>query len=179
MSGMDPSAVPGPTVVDRRRLVFGVLPAAALLAAGCGRSNDDRSDGGRSARPPLALVYNGPQGCPACPETVAALLRGAPRPYRVEYVGGETPLTAAALADARLYVQPGGGADLKGTWRHLEGSAGAIRNWVREEAASWACASAPTWPGATRASTCCPATPTDTSTPPVPRSPTGATPWCR
>ncbi|WP_225881997.1 BPL-N domain-containing protein [Streptomyces aureocirculatus] len=46
--------------------------------------------------------------------------------------GTGTPLTAAALADAQLYVQPGGGADLEGTWRHLRASAGAVRDWVRD-----------------------------------------------
>lgn len=117
-----------PTVVDRRRLLLGILPAAALLAAGCAGSDNGQS----SDDAPLALVYNGPQGCPACAPTVADLLRRAPRPYRVEYVGPDTeiPLTAAALAEAQMYVQPGGGADLEGTWRHLSGSAEVIRDWV-------------------------------------------------
>lgn len=125
LPGTDRSGDSHSTAVDRRRLLFGLLPAAALLAAGCGRSNTGK-------RTPLALVYNGPLGCSACAPTVATLLRGAPHPYRVEYVGGKTPLTAAALADAQMYVQPGGGADLKGTWRHLSGSAGLIRDWVRD-----------------------------------------------
>ncbi|GAB3976007.1 BPL-N domain-containing protein [Actinoallomurus acanthiterrae] len=133
MPGMDPSADPRPTTVDRRRLLFGVLPAAALLATGCARSKakskaESNADE-RSARPRLALIYNGPQGCPACGPTVAALLRRAPQPYRVKYVSA---VTAADLADAQLYVQPGGGADLEGTWRHLSGSAGVMRDWVRK-----------------------------------------------
>lgn len=117
------------TGLDRRGLLFGVLPAAALLVAGCGESNADKHSGAR----PLALVYNGPQGCPGCAPTVADLLRQAPQPFEVKYVGPgtEIPLTAAALADAQLYVQPGGGADLDGTWRTLRGSAELIRDWVR------------------------------------------------
>ncbi|WP_241844844.1 BPL-N domain-containing protein [Streptomyces silvensis] len=147
MTDMDPSVGPRPpgAGVDRRRLLFGILPAAALLAAGCGGSGSDergaRADsderGGRGNRPgdgsPLALVYNGPQGCSGCAPSVADLLRRAPQPFRVTYVGPGTgvPLTADALADAQLYVQPGGGADLERTWRDLRGSANAVRDWVR------------------------------------------------
>ncbi|QWF80980.1 BPL-N domain-containing protein [Amycolatopsis sp. CA-230715] len=113
-----------PTTVDRRRLLFGVLPAAALLAAGCGRSE-------AGERNPVALVYNGPQGCTDCAPSVAALLRQAPRPFEVRFVG-PGDLTAATLAEADLYVQPGGGADLESAWRQLSGSAEVIRDWVRE-----------------------------------------------
>ncbi|MFE0020962.1 BPL-N domain-containing protein [Amycolatopsis sp. NPDC059021] len=130
MRGREPGTDDRPSVVDRRRLLFGILPAAALLAAGCARSEAEE----RSVEPPLALVYSGPQGCPDCAPTIAALLRRAPKPFRVEYVGPGTgtPLTATALAGADLYVQPGGGADLDGTWRHLRDSAGVIRDWVRD-----------------------------------------------
>lgn len=120
---MSSSVEPRRTAVDRRRLLFGILPAAALVAAGCARSDAEE-------RSPLALVYNGPQGCSDCAPAVATLLRGAPRPFEVRYVGPDD-LTAAVLAEADLYVQPGGGADLAGTWRHLSGSAEVIRDWVR------------------------------------------------
>ncbi|GAA4529320.1 BPL-N domain-containing protein [Amycolatopsis samaneae] len=116
--------------VDRRRLLFGVLPAAALLLTGCARSAAEE----RSTPPPLALVYNGPQGCADCAPAIATLLRKAPQPFRVQYVGPGTgtPLTAEVLAEARLYVQPGGGADLDGTWRRLSASAEVVRAWVRD-----------------------------------------------
>nr|WP_042187634.1 BPL-N domain-containing protein [Kibdelosporangium sp. MJ126-NF4]CEL18240.1 hypothetical protein [Kibdelosporangium sp. MJ126-NF4]CTQ90530.1 hypothetical protein [Kibdelosporangium sp. MJ126-NF4] len=130
MPGTDPSVDPRPTIVDRRRLLLGVLPAAALLATGC--TTQSKADE-RKTQPPLALVYNGPQGCTDCAPAVAELLRRAPRPFEVKYVGPGTgiALTAAALAEAQLYVQPGGGADLERTWRDLRGSAEVVRDWVR------------------------------------------------
>lgn len=86
MPGRDLSSGPRPTTADRRRLLLGVLPAAALLAAGCARSNGDEPTEER----PLALVYNGPQGCSDCAPTIASLLRRAPQPFRVRYVGPGT-----------------------------------------------------------------------------------------
>ncbi|PXX70974.1 glutamine amidotransferase-like uncharacterized protein [Nocardia tenerifensis] len=114
-----------PTGMDRRRLLAGALPAIALLATACGKS--------RAAEParPLALVYNGPQGCPGCAPAVADVLRRAPHPFTVKYVDTENPLTAAALAEATLYVQPGGGADLHRTWQDLRDRADLLRDWVR------------------------------------------------
>ncbi|MGW7531393.1 BPL-N domain-containing protein [Amycolatopsis sp. NPDC054798] len=117
----------------RLRPLCGFLSAAALLAAGCGQPEAEAKPPARSAEAPLALVYNGPQGCAECGPAVADLLRRAPEHYRVEYVGPGTgkPLTAAVLAQAQLYVQPGGGQDLDRTWRDLDGSADAVRDWVR------------------------------------------------
>ncbi|MGW4397722.1 BPL-N domain-containing protein [Amycolatopsis nivea] len=117
----------------RRRLLCALLSAAALLAAACSQPEAEAEPPARRAEAPLALVYNGPQGCADCASAVADLLRGAPQHYRVEYVGPGTgkPLTAAVLAEARLYVQPGGGQDLDRTWRDLAGSADAVRDWVR------------------------------------------------
>lgn len=118
-----------PAGADRRRLLLGALPAALLAATGCAGPTGGEPTGQR----PLALVYNGPQGCSDCAPTIASLLRRGPRPFRVRYVGPGTgvPLTADALAEARLYVQPGGGSDLDGVWRVLRGSAGMMRDWVR------------------------------------------------
>ena len=120
-----------PSVLDRRRLLFGLVPAVAL-AAGCARA-DTASAPAPSQPKPRALVYNGPQGCPDCAPAIADLLRQAPQPFDVSYVGPGTgtPLTAAALAAAQLYVQPGGGSDLNAAWRDLKGSANAVRDWVR------------------------------------------------
>ncbi|ONI86942.1 hypothetical protein ALI144C_09830 [Actinosynnema sp. ALI-1.44] len=123
-------------VVRRRRLLFGVLPVAAILLATACATPDAQAHSPqpetaeRNARPPLALVYNGPQGCTACAPSVAALLRRAPQPYRVEML--TSPPTAEKLAEAKVYVQPGGGADLDRTWRDLSGAAEVVRTWVRD-----------------------------------------------
>ncbi|GGR85798.1 hypothetical protein GCM10010252_25550 [Streptomyces aureoverticillatus] len=115
---------PNPT----RHPLVAALAAAALLAVGCAPSSSagERQPAGR----PLAVIYDGPQGCPDCAPSVARVLREAPQRYRVRYV--KAPLKASDLAGAKLYVQPGGGADLERTWRDLKGSAGVLRTWVRE-----------------------------------------------
>ncbi|WP_280429819.1 BPL-N domain-containing protein [Nocardia brasiliensis] len=112
-----------------RRVFLSVLLAVALLPVACARSDA----GEPNAQLPLALVYDGPQGCADCAGAMGEVLRRAPQPFRVEYVGPGTgkPLTAAVLAGAQLYVQPGGGSDLEATWRDLGGSAETIRDWVR------------------------------------------------
>ncbi|WP_020659626.1 BPL-N domain-containing protein [Amycolatopsis benzoatilytica] len=130
-----PGANPGSrrALVDRRRLLFGLLPAAALLAACTPPDNPAPArPQARTTGKPLALIYNGPQGCTDCAPTMAEVLHTAPQPFEVAYVGPGTgtPLTASALAPAQLYVQPGGGADLDATWRDLKGSAKALRDWV-------------------------------------------------
>ncbi|MFD2470590.1 BPL-N domain-containing protein [Amycolatopsis silviterrae] len=115
-------------------LLAGLLSVVLVLAVGCSQPKAGAEAPPRSAEPPLALVYNGPQGCDECGPAVAELLRRAPQHYRVEYVGPGTgkPLTAATLAEAQLYVQPGGGQDLDRTWQDLRGSADALRDWVRK-----------------------------------------------
>jgi len=129
--------------VKRRQLLAGFSAGAAVAAGGAyglqratahgdGRHGEDgeHGDGGRRK---LALVYRGPAACPGCAESVAALLRSARLGLTVAYVGpGEQlPLTAATLAKAEVYAQPGGNNDVDGTWRHLAGSAAAVRDWVR------------------------------------------------
>lgn len=78
-------------------------------------------------------MYRGPAACDGCAESVAALLKRAPRPFTVRYVGpGEDiPLTTAGLAEADVYAQPGGD-DLDGAWAELRHAAGAIRDWTRD-----------------------------------------------
>ncbi|MEV6174929.1 BPL-N domain-containing protein [Streptomyces sp. NPDC051954] len=118
--------------MDRRRLFARALPAAAatLLTVACSRAGGARD----TAEPLLALVYRGPEACDGCAETGAALLRRAPRRFTVRYVGPseDVPLTADALADADVYVQPGGNDDLDEAWAGLKGAAGAIRDWTRD-----------------------------------------------
>ncbi|MCP9946622.1 BPL-N domain-containing protein [Streptomyces somaliensis] len=120
-------------LLDRRRLLTRGLPAVAgtlLASAACSRLDTSPP----VARPLTALVYRGPAACDGCAEAAAALLKTARRPYTVKYAGPgeEVPLTAAGLADADLYVQPGGNDDLDGTWERLRGAAGAIRDWTRD-----------------------------------------------
>jgi glutamine amidotransferase-like uncharacterized protein len=61
---------------------------------------------------------------------VAALLRGGPWELDVRYIGHRSaPLTAAALAQAVLYAQPGGG-ELEPAYRHLREHRREIREFV-------------------------------------------------
>lgn len=80
---------------------------------------------------PLALVYRGRAASPGCPEAVVRLLR-ASGGFRIAYVGHreEFPLTEAALAQAVLYAQPGGG-ELEAAWRRMRRHADPIRSFVR------------------------------------------------
>lgn len=110
----------------RKCLIVGALTIATLVPAGC--ANTAQIDEER----PLALVYDGPQGCDECAPAIAAVLEESPQRFRVEYVGPGTgtELTAEVLDGADLYVQPGGGSDLESTWRDLAPIAGDLRAWV-------------------------------------------------
>ncbi|MER6570117.1 BPL-N domain-containing protein [Streptomyces sp. NPDC001093] len=126
--------IPPVPSIDRRRLLGRVLPAAAAtLLTGTAAACAGTGSSPRAAEPLLALVYRGPAACDGCAEAVAAVLKKAPRPFTVAYVGPDedVPLTAAGLADADVYAQPGGNDDLGGTWTKLRGAAGAIRDWTR------------------------------------------------
>lgn len=108
----------------RRPLILtAALVSVALLATSCTPS-------GAEERRPLAVIYDGPQGCDDCAPTIAKVLRESPRQYRTEFV--KAPLRTSDLAQAKLYVQPGGGADLQRTWKDLKSSADVLRTWVRE-----------------------------------------------
>ncbi|MFF2653706.1 BPL-N domain-containing protein [Streptomyces sp. NPDC058045] len=119
-------------LVPRRRLLTRTLPgvAAAALTAACTREAASPEAPG----PLSALVYRGPGVCEGCAEAVAALLKRSPRRFEVAYVGPDEdlPLTAASLADADLYAQPGGGDDVDAAWRALRGAARAVRDWTRD-----------------------------------------------
>lgn len=114
--------------LSRRGLLLGGLAVGTLAAVGGGLVAANAND------KPLALVYNGPQGCDDCAPTIAAVLRGSPAGYRTRYVGPGTgtPLTASVLAQASLYVQPGGGSDLQATWKDLAPVADDMRSWVAD-----------------------------------------------
>ena len=112
-------------------VTLATVAAAVVGCAPTASENDPRTDAPSDPRP-LALVYDGPQGCPECAPAIAAVLEDAPAPFRVEFVGPGTgtDLTAEVLAEAELYVQPGGGDDLEATWSDLEPQAGVVRDWV-------------------------------------------------
>jgi glutamine amidotransferase-like uncharacterized protein len=80
---------------------------------------------------PVALVYRGPASLPGCPEAVAELLEASRWGFDVRHVGPDEvlPLSRHALADAMLYVQPGGD-DLTHGYRHLRRHRSAIRQFV-------------------------------------------------
>ncbi len=103
-----------------RRLVLTGAVAAGLLAA-CGAPAPDTR--------PLALVYRGKASTGTCSDAVADLLRTR---LRVEFCGPDeqTPLTAAALATAVVYAQPGGGS-LDDGWRAMRRYADVITGYVR------------------------------------------------
>ncbi|MCZ4549703.1 BPL-N domain-containing protein [Gordonia rubripertincta] len=109
-----------------RALVATAL-AALVMVMGCAPATS-----APDPKLPLALIYNGPQGCDDCAPSIATLLRNAPHPFRTKYVGPGTgtPLTAATLATASLYVQPGGGQDLESSWDDLKGVADDLRAWI-------------------------------------------------
>jgi glutamine amidotransferase-like uncharacterized protein len=83
--------------------------------------------------PALALVYRGPASTEGCPEAVAAALRRSRWGLDVRYVGPREELAPEpeVLARAAVYAQPGGGT-LRRANRKMKGSAGAIREFVRD-----------------------------------------------
>jgi glutamine amidotransferase-like uncharacterized protein len=82
---------------------------------------------------PVALVYRGPASVEGCPEAIADLLAESPWRFDVRYTGPreDLPLTAATLAGATVYAQPGGGT-LKRAFKHLKKNRKDIRRFVRD-----------------------------------------------
>jgi glutamine amidotransferase-like uncharacterized protein len=80
----------------------------------------------------LALVYRGPAGCSGCSEAVAALLQSSGWGFDVRYVGPNEALsiTAATLATATLYAQPGGDPSVNQAYKDLESIASLITQYV-------------------------------------------------
>lgn len=108
-------------------IAAGGLGLATGLAA-CG--------GGRPAPPPpdnrpVAMVYRGPASCRGCSESVATMLEHCPTPFRAVYCGPheDVQLTAANLAKAKVYAQPGGGS-VDSAWRRMREYSDIVRNWV-------------------------------------------------
>ncbi|WP_249353086.1 BPL-N domain-containing protein [Rhodococcus sp. Q] len=79
---------------------------------------------------PLALVYRGPASVPGTAESVATVLRNSPSKFRVEYVGpNDTPITAATLARATVFAQPGG-PSLSTAWKAMRPYADLLEDWI-------------------------------------------------
>lgn len=109
-------------MLNRRELLMSAGAALALAAVPA-----------RAASRPglLALVYRGPASLPGCPEAVATLLRNSGLSFRTMFVGPKEKktLTAATLAEAAVYAQPGG-PSLSQAWPAMSPYADAIRQWV-------------------------------------------------
>lgn len=91
--------------------------------------SDERSS---CVKAPVALIYRGPAARPdECSTAVGALFRSSPIGFDVRYVGphGDRPLTSAVLAEAAIYVQPGGG-ELKPAYRRMRKYRPVIRDYV-------------------------------------------------
>jgi glutamine amidotransferase-like uncharacterized protein len=118
--------------ISRRRLLAAVplLGLGGLVVASCGGPGPNIAAGGISRR--IALVYRGPASCEGCSESVGSILTQRPFSFHVVYCGPKeaTAITAAHLDSASLYVQPGGGNDLKLSWSQMRPYATDIRRWV-------------------------------------------------
>ncbi|MFC9789263.1 BPL-N domain-containing protein [Rhodococcus sp. NPDC127528] len=103
-----------------------VLALVGMPTVAAAQSNPTAAPSG-----PLALVYRGPASCSGCPESVAVALRNSPSHFRTEYVGpNDTPITAATLARATVFAQPGG-PSLSKAWKAMKPYSGVIRDWIR------------------------------------------------
>lgn len=115
--------------LSRRTLLTSATAAAGTAALGLPVLSDSPAEAaGRRRR---ALIYRGPATLPGCPEAVAVAMRSR-GVLTSAYVGpnARTPLTAANLRRASLYVQPGG-PDVDTGWRHMRRYRSLIVNWVR------------------------------------------------
>lgn len=99
--------------------------------AGVRRRRSGRVSDSRASRAPLALVYRGPASSTGCAEAAAELLSASRLELDVAFVGPreKRALTPASLADATLYVQPGG-PDFNTAFRHLRAYGRPIRGFV-------------------------------------------------
>ncbi|WP_027341520.1 BPL-N domain-containing protein [Hamadaea tsunoensis] len=116
--------------MNRRDLLLGTA-AVGVVAAVSGVTWLSRSDPAPAGPQPLALIYRGPASCSGCSESVAALLRSSPTKFHTEYCGpGESrQISPGDLADATVYVQPGGG-EVSRAWRRLRDDSAYVRDFV-------------------------------------------------
>lgn len=114
-----------------RAAVRGFLAAVLAIALG---SCTAVPAAGPDDETPVALVYRGPASCEGCPEAAAQLLRASDDGFDVVFVGPDESLevTPRALAEADVYVQPGGDGTVEDAYAALGPRApGAIREFVR------------------------------------------------
>ncbi|MFF4922720.1 hypothetical protein ACFY4B_19245 [Kitasatospora sp. NPDC001261] len=113
--------------------VLGLVAAAVLVTAGCGGEPTERSLPQRGEERPTALVYRGPAACDGCPEAARGLLERAG--FAVRFIGPRERVRfgPAALADAAVYVQPGGtnGQEVGTAWDLLAREPGFSPDLVR------------------------------------------------
>jgi glutamine amidotransferase-like uncharacterized protein len=87
-----------------------------------------------TAARPLALVYRGPASSPGIPADTATFLRTCSQQFRVEFCGPhpeDLPVNAETLAQASLYVQPGGGDDLTTAWHAVRLYTRPLQQFIR------------------------------------------------
>lgn len=123
-SGAIDSAIPDASPTDSALSDSALSEAASLDASGPDAKPTDtgQPDSDEDALPdtgaeipvsPVALIYSGPGGCDGCHQAVAHALEQDGRDWQVRYVEPHD-ITASALAEATLYVQPGGLGTLAG-----------------------------------------------------------------
>ncbi|HEX4434751.1 MAG TPA: BPL-N domain-containing protein [Acidimicrobiales bacterium] len=128
----DTESVRSQRIVTRRQIVVGgSLATLSALFAACGDSDAKALPDSNGRR--VALVYRGVASCEGCAEGVGSILAGHPFSFDVVYCGPKeaTELTAQNLDRATMYVQPGGGNDLRLAWSQMRPYAADIRRWVR------------------------------------------------
>jgi glutamine amidotransferase-like uncharacterized protein len=125
-------------MIDRRTFLVGTLSTAAAAAIGLdpvGSLAARRS--GLDDKRPFALVYCGPASSTGIPEDTAAFLRTCPQRFRIAFCGParhDLPISAETLAAASVFVQPGGGNDLRAAWESVKRHTQALRGFVRSGA---------------------------------------------
>lgn len=116
----------GDRALARREVLIAAGSAGLLAALGGCAAPPPKPD-----TRPVALVYRGKASCSGCSESVAALLESNPTSFRTVFCGpGEkVQITAATLADATVYAQPGGGS-VNSAWHQMREYAADIRAFV-------------------------------------------------
>lgn len=107
------------------RSTMAILGLAVCLAAGgCGAGSAEPQAGTSSTLPPSpatapgprVVIYDGPAACSDCAAAAATWLARELPDATIKFAGpdGTTDVDAATLAEAALYLQPGGGDDVVG-----------------------------------------------------------------